>query len=81
LLLFTPEALDRFYAKLTDLPVLAIADRDPYVGFERLDDFVACHPNWSRQRVAPNMGLPHWERLPETVAALNGLWGKSRGSV
>jgi hypothetical protein len=31
--------------------------------------------------VAPNMGLPHWERLPETVAALNGLWGKSRGPV
>jgi pimeloyl-ACP methyl ester carboxylesterase len=81
LLLFTPEALDRFYAKLTDLPVLAIADRDPYVGFERLDDFVARHPNWSRQRVAPNMGLPHWERLPETVAALNGLWGRSRGPV
>uniref|UniRef100_UPI003593FCA4 alpha/beta fold hydrolase n=1 Tax=Thiocapsa sp. TaxID=2024551 RepID=UPI003593FCA4 len=39
--LFTREAVDRFYAKLTDLPVLAIADRDPYIDFERLDDFVA----------------------------------------
>ena len=75
--LFTPEAGDRLYSKLTDLPVLAIADRDPYIDFERLDDFVARHPNWSRQRLAPNMGLPHWERLPETVAALDAFWAKS----
>ncbi|QVL49117.1 MAG: alpha/beta hydrolase [Thiocapsa sp.] len=75
--LFTPDASDRLYAKLTDLPVLAIADRDPYIDFERLDDFVARHPNWSRQRLAPNMGLPQWERLPETVAALDGFWAKS----
>ncbi|CRI67305.1 Alpha/beta hydrolase fold protein [Thiocapsa sp. KS1] len=75
--LFTPEAVDRLYAKLTDLPVLAIADRDPYIDFERLDDFVARHPNWSRQRLAPNMGLPQWERLPETVAALDAFWAKS----
>ncbi|RKT46791.1 alpha/beta fold hydrolase [Thiocapsa rosea] len=77
--LFTPEAGDRLYAKLTDLPVLAIADRDPYIDFERLDDFIARHPNWSRQRLAPNMGLPQWERLPETVAALDGFWAKSGG--
>ncbi|EGV16910.1 alpha/beta fold hydrolase [Thiocapsa marina] len=77
--LFTPGAVDRLYAKLTDLPVLAIADRDPYIDFERLDDFVARHPNWSRQRLAPNMGLPQWERLPETVAALDGFWAKSGG--
>ncbi|SDX12131.1 alpha/beta fold hydrolase [Thiocapsa roseopersicina] len=75
--LFTPEATDRLYARLTDLPVLAIADRDPYIDFERLDDFVARHPNWSRQRLAPNMGLPQWERLPETVAALDAFWSKS----
>ncbi|UHD16153.1 alpha/beta fold hydrolase [Thiocapsa bogorovii] len=77
--LFTPEAGDRLYAKLTDLPVLAIADRDPYVDFERLDDFIARHPNWSRQRLAPNMGLPHWERLSETLAALDAFWPKSGG--
>jgi pimeloyl-ACP methyl ester carboxylesterase len=75
--LFTPDAGERLYAKLTDLPVLAIADRDPYIDFERLDDFVAHHPNWSRQRLAPNMGLPHWERLPETAAALDSFWAKS----
>ncbi len=33
--LFTPNAMDRLYGKLTDLPVLAIADRDPYITFER----------------------------------------------
>jgi pimeloyl-ACP methyl ester carboxylesterase len=77
--LFTPDAGDRLYAKLTDLPVLAIADRDPYIDFERLDDFVARHPNWLRQRLAPNMGLPHWERLPETVSALDDFWAKSVG--
>jgi pimeloyl-ACP methyl ester carboxylesterase len=77
--LFTPDAGDRLYAKLTDLPVLAIADRDPYIDFERLDAFVARHPNWSRQRLAPNMGLPHWERLPETLGALDAFWGNTAG--
>jgi pimeloyl-ACP methyl ester carboxylesterase len=77
--LFTPDAIDRLYAKLTGLPVLAIADRDPYIDFERLDDFVARHPNWTRQRLAPNMGLPQWERLAETVEVLDAFWAKSSG--
>ena len=72
--LFTPNAMDQLYGKLTDLPVLAIADQDPYITFERLDAFVAGHPNWQRIRLAPNLGLPHWERLPETVAALDRFW-------
>lgn len=72
--LFTPNAIERLYGKLTDLPVLAIADRDPYITFEHLDEFVAGHPNWQRLRLAPNLGLPHWERLPETVVALDGFW-------
>jgi pimeloyl-ACP methyl ester carboxylesterase len=75
--LFTPDAIDRFYAKLTGLPVLVIADREPYIDFERLDDFVSRHPNWSRERVAPNMGLPQWERLTETVAVLDAFWAQS----
>ncbi|MBK5963183.1 alpha/beta hydrolase [Thiocystis minor] len=72
--LFTPNAMDRLYAKLTDLPVLAIADQDPYITFEHLDAFVARHPNWQRVRLAPNLGLPHWERLPETIVALDRFW-------
>jgi len=77
--LFTPGAIERLYAKLTHLPVLAIADRDPYIDFDHLNDFVALHPNWSRLRLEPNMGLPQWERLPETIAALDAFWAKAGG--
>lgn len=73
--LFTPNARERIYGRLGDLPVLAIADRDPYIDFEQLDDFVARHPSWSRLHLAPNMGLPHWERLAETTSALDAYWG------
>lgn len=72
--LFTPNAVERLYGRLTDLPVLAIADRDPYITFERLDDFVAQHPNWRLARLAPHLGLPHWEKLTEMVATLDGFW-------
>jgi len=72
--LFTPDAIGDLYSRLTDLPVLVIADRDPYIDFDRLDGFVARHPNWSRSRVAPNLGLPHWERLAETAAVLDAFW-------
>ncbi len=72
--LFTPNALEQLYVKLTDLPVLAIADRDPYIDFDRLDDFVAWQPNWSRLRLAPNLGLPHWERPKEMTSALDAFW-------
>ncbi|WP_295455176.1 alpha/beta fold hydrolase [uncultured Thiodictyon sp.] len=73
--LFTRDAPARLYALLpASLPVLAIADRDPYVTFEGLAGFVAVHPNWRYEKVAPNMGLPQWERLPELVAALDRFW-------
>ena len=72
--LFTPQARSELYGTLTDLPVLAIADQDPYIDFAHLDDFVASHPNWSRERLEPNMGLPHWERLSETVGVLDAFW-------
>jgi pimeloyl-ACP methyl ester carboxylesterase len=76
--LFTPNAAEALYAKLTDIPVLAIADRDPYIGFELLDEFVARHGNWSRHRLAPNMGLPHWEQLSQTAAVLDAFWERVR---
>ena len=78
--LFTPNARAHLYGRLGELPVLAIADRDPYIDFDHLDAFVAEHPRWSRARLAPNMGLPHWERLDETVAVLDDFWAK-RGSL
>ncbi len=72
--LFTPDAIGQLYSRLTGLPVLVIADRDPYITFERIDAFVASHPNWQQARLEPHLGLPHWERFPETVAALDGFW-------
>ena len=72
--LFTPNALDRLYAKLGDCPVLAIADRDPYVGFEQLPGFAAARANWRHETLAPNMGLPHWEHPEATFELLEGFW-------
>ena len=74
--LFTPKAADRLYARLADVPVLAIADRDPYVTFEQLPAFAAARPNWQFETLAPHMGLPHWERPEATFAALDRFWGE-----
>lgn len=72
--LFTPDAVERLYRRLTGLPVLALADRDPYVTFERIPEVMAACPNWRQERLAPHMGLPHWERPEETFAALDRFW-------
>lgn len=75
--LFTPHAIDQLYGRLVDLPVLVIADRDPYVGFDELVGFVAAHPSWQRKSLAPHMGLPHWERLAETTQVLDAFWAQA----
>jgi pimeloyl-ACP methyl ester carboxylesterase len=72
--LFTRDAMDSLYARLTDMPVLAIADRDPYVGFERLPHFAASRPNWRAETLAPHMGMPHWEHADATFELLEGFW-------
>ncbi len=72
--LFTPNARAELFARLTDLPVLAIADRDPYITFEHLPSFAAARPNWSYESLGPHMGLPHWERPEATFDLLEGFW-------
>jgi len=79
--LFTPQAADRLYAGLKDLPVLVIADRDPYVDFAALPDFVAAHPNWQHETLAPHLGLPHWEHPAATRAALDRFWNQRAFSI
>ncbi|WP_020506473.1 alpha/beta fold hydrolase [Lamprocystis purpurea] len=74
--LFTPQAADRLYAGLKDLPVLVIADRDPYVDFAALPDFVAAHPNWRHETLAPQLGLPQWEHPAATRAVLDRFWNQ-----
>jgi pimeloyl-ACP methyl ester carboxylesterase len=72
--LFTRQAFTELYEKLDWLAVLAVADRDPYVTFERLPELVATKPNWQQRRLAPHLGMPHWERPLETFNALDRFW-------
>lgn len=72
--LFTRNALEQIYARLTNLPVLTIADRDPYVSFELLPDLLASSPNWQHERLAPHRGLPHWDQPASTFEALERFW-------
>jgi len=72
-LLFTPRIADEVYAQLR-VPTLALYDEDPNVGFERLPDLLDKNPAWRAMRIVPTRGLPHWDKLPETVAALDAFW-------
>lgn len=72
--LFTPNVRERVYESL-HMPVLVIYDRDPYVRFDTLDDHMARHANWFSGRITPTLGLPQFERLPETIQALDDFWG------
>lgn len=66
--LFTPNAVRELYEPLTQ-PVLVIADQDPYTDFGALDALVARKDNWRHERLAPNLGLPHFEK-PDLTAEL-----------
>jgi pimeloyl-ACP methyl ester carboxylesterase len=71
--LFTPNAYEELYARL-ELPVLALYDRDPNVTFERLPELVSTRENWQAERIGPSLGLPHWEKTAETIAAMERFW-------
>jgi pimeloyl-ACP methyl ester carboxylesterase len=73
--LFTRDVCPGIYEYLT-MPVLVIYDRDPFVRFELLPEMLATHPHWSGARIIPTHGLPHFERLDDTVAALDRFWGE-----
>jgi len=75
--LFTANATEHLYAELRH-PILVIYDRDPNVSFDLLPEFVASHPNWRAERIAPTLGLPHWERTAETVSAMERFWSEFR---
>lgn len=71
--LFTRDIVSRVYDRLM-LPVLVLYDRDAFVRFDTLPEFVDAHSNWRRVQIVPSNGLPQFERLPETVDALDRFW-------
>ncbi|MBN1285580.1 MAG: alpha/beta fold hydrolase [Anaerolineae bacterium] len=75
--LFTPDVRETVYENLA-LPVLVLFDRDGYVKFDELAGVVERHANWRAVRIHPTWGLPHFERLEETVAALDKFWAAKR---
>ncbi|CAG0964405.1 hypothetical protein ANRL4_00865 [Anaerolineae bacterium] len=71
--LFTSDIRQQVYEKLT-LPALVLYDYDPFVRFDALSHLQERHPNWRAVRIVPTRGLPHWEKLNETTAALDQFW-------
>ena len=67
--LFTPDALRALYAPLT-VPTRIVYDQDPYTGFDRLDELLRDNPRVSALRVAPSLGMAHFERTGAVVAAI-----------
>lgn len=71
--LFTPEALDKIYRGITT-PALVLYDLDAFVDFDRLPELLSVNSAWRAERISPTLGLPHWEKLPETLNALDNFW-------
>jgi pimeloyl-ACP methyl ester carboxylesterase len=71
--LFTRGATATLYSRLS-LPVLVLYDQDAYVGFDALPGLMRRQANWRAVRIAPTRGLPHWEQLDATTAALDAFW-------
>lgn len=76
--LFTPDVWEQSYKRL-DLPVLVIYDRDPNISFNLLPQVVE-QPNWQSARIAPTLGLAHFEKLPEVAQALDHFWQQAQTS-
>lgn len=72
-LLFTPDAARTLYEPLA-VPTLVLYDQDYFVGFDALPQVLQANPRWQAVRIAPTRGLPHFEKLDETAAALDTFW-------
>ena len=71
--LFTEQAMTRLYSRLK-VPCLVLYDRDPNIGFERLQELTEVHSHWAAKQLSPSLGLPHWELLTDTIEALEDFW-------
>lgn len=77
--LFTPGALEKLYAKV-EAPILVLYDKDPNINFDRLPSLQEKNAKVRSVRIAPTRGLPHWEQLEKTRAALKEFWDEEEGS-
>ncbi len=71
--LFTSDATGKLYDKVSQ-PALVLYDRDANINFELLPEFLQGHANWRAERIAPTLGLPHWEKPAETTATMERFW-------
>jgi pimeloyl-ACP methyl ester carboxylesterase len=71
--LFSPDISEAVYEHLP-IPALALYDQDAFVRFDALTHVLARNPYWRARRIAPSKGLPQFERLDETVQALDSFW-------
>ncbi|HEY8600286.1 MAG TPA: alpha/beta fold hydrolase [Thermomicrobiales bacterium] len=71
--LFTRDIRPTVYERLTQ-PVLVIYDEDNFVSFDQLPALLKDHTNWHEARIVPTRGLPQFEQLPATIAALDHFW-------
>lgn len=67
--LFSRDAVQSLYRHV-EVPSLILYDRDPFTGFARLAEFVSERDHWTAVRIPDTLGLPHWDDLAGTVAAL-----------
>jgi pimeloyl-ACP methyl ester carboxylesterase len=71
--LFTPRVRQAVYERV-QVPTLVLYDRDNFTSFEMLPDLLAKNPAWQAVRLVPTLGLPHFERLEDTVEVLDKFW-------
>lgn len=71
--LFSRNAVGTLYQPLS-LPALILYDEDPNVSFERLPELLQSRPNWRARRIAPSLGMPHWDQPAATIEALQAFW-------
>ena len=71
--IFTQDATNQIFARVKQ-PALVIYDQDPNIDFNLLPAFLAGRANWQAQRIAPTMGVPHWEKPAETTASMDRFW-------
>jgi pimeloyl-ACP methyl ester carboxylesterase len=72
--LSTANIRPRFYERI-QMPTLVLFDRDPFARFDMLPYMLGSNPSWQESRIAPSYGMPQFEKLSETVHALDHFWG------